>query len=73
LSNQKENGGAKRRHSLFAAILIMKPILVCPAPSALDTPKSVFESPPLADFQKTIFIMRIAALFAAIPNSKSSK
>ncbi|MFM7600215.1 MAG: hypothetical protein ACKO7R_03300, partial [Pseudanabaena sp.] len=26
----------------FAAILIMKPILVFPAPSALKTPKSVF-------------------------------
>jgi hypothetical protein len=33
----------------------MKPILVFPAPKALETPKSVFESPPLAGFQKTDF------------------
>ncbi len=39
----------------------MKPILVFLAPSVLETPKSVFESPPLADFQKPIFIMIIAA------------
>jgi hypothetical protein len=38
----------------------MKPILVFPAPSALETPKSVFESTPTACFQKTdFFIMRI--------------
>jgi hypothetical protein len=29
----------------------MKPILVFPAPQALETPKSVFESPPTAIFQ----------------------
>jgi hypothetical protein len=28
---------------------------VFPAPKALETPKSVFESPPLAGFQKTDF------------------
>ncbi|WP_323208537.1 hypothetical protein [Synechococcus sp. BA-132 BA5] len=33
----------------------MKPILVFPAPSALEIPKSLFESPPLAGFQKTDF------------------
>jgi hypothetical protein len=33
----------------------MKPILVFPAPLALETPNSVFESPPLAGFQKTDF------------------
>jgi hypothetical protein len=30
----------------LAAILIMKPILVFPAPLSLETPKLVFESPP---------------------------
>jgi hypothetical protein len=37
----------------------MKPILVFPAPSALEIPKSFFESLPTAGFQKMIFIMTI--------------
>jgi len=40
----------------------MKPILLFPVPKALETTKSVFESPPLAGFQKLIFIMRIAVV-----------
>jgi hypothetical protein len=38
----------------------MKPILVFPAPKALETPKSVFESSPTAGFQKPILIVRIS-------------
>jgi hypothetical protein len=41
----------------------MKTIWVFPAPSVLETPKSFFESPPLAGFQKMICIMRIAVSF----------
>ncbi|MFN9061324.1 MAG: hypothetical protein ACK5WL_15275 [Pseudanabaena sp.] len=41
----------------------MKPILVFPAPLALETPKSVFLKPTFAVLsKKTIFIMRIAGL-----------
>jgi len=42
-------------------ILELALILLFPAPSALETTKLVFESPPTAGFQKLIFIMRSAA------------
>jgi hypothetical protein len=35
-------------------------MLVFPAPKALETPTSFFESLPTADFQKKMFLMRIA-------------
>jgi len=36
-------------------LLIMKPILVFPAPSALETPKSVFKKPANGGLLKTDF------------------
>ncbi|MFN7761981.1 MAG: hypothetical protein ACK5RE_15090 [Pseudanabaena sp.] len=54
----KEPNKFSRRENLFA-ILIMKPSLVFPEPQALETPKSVFESPPMSGFQKPTFIKRI--------------
>jgi hypothetical protein len=43
------------QNAVIPAIIMMKPILVFPAPLALETPKLIFESPPMADFQKTDF------------------
>jgi hypothetical protein len=44
-----------------SAVLIVKPVLVFPAPKAVETPKLVFKSQSRLAFKKTIFVMRIAA------------
>jgi hypothetical protein len=38
----------------------MKPLLVFPAPKALETPKAVLESQPTVDFLKPLFIIKMA-------------